>query len=144
VVKGHANQALEVLNQHLRDEDFHVSAQELLRQVLVICWGAFEILVNDILRVLLNERPKMIKAFTNNRHYREMLSTRVLLEVLEAKEFNLSSTMGDLFCDVAKLDSLEKIRDAIKIYRTHFGPCHVRRTPKGRGRIYRIELGSRP
>jgi hypothetical protein len=115
VVKRHANDALEVLNQHLRDQDFGASAQELLRQVLVICWGAFEILVNDTMRVLLNERPNIIRAFTDNKTYRDLLSTRVLLEALEAKSFNLSSAMGDLFCDVVKLDSLEKIREASRI-----------------------------
>jgi hypothetical protein len=39
----------------------------------------------------------------------------MLIEALEAKDFNLSSAMGDVFCEVAKLDTLEKIRDAIHI-----------------------------
>jgi hypothetical protein len=33
---------------------------------------------------------------------------------MEANEFNLTSVTGDLFSEVVKLDSLEKIRDAIR------------------------------
>ena len=81
----------------------------------MICWGAFEIFANDTLRVLLNARPKIITVFAESKPYRDVLSARMLIEALEAKDFNLSSAMGDIFCDVVKLDLLEKIRDAVHI-----------------------------
>jgi hypothetical protein len=111
----HAAAALKVLHQYLREDDFRISAQELLRQVLVMAWGSFEILVNDAIRVLLNERPRLIKTFADQKPYRELLSNRVLFEALDAKDFNLSSSMGDLLCEVVKLDALPKIQDAVHI-----------------------------
>ena len=86
-----------------------------MRQVLVISWGAFEILANDALRALLNERPAIIKVFSDTRPYRDLISGRMLLDALETNAFNMSSVMGDLFCDAIKLDLLEKIRDAIHL-----------------------------
>ena len=103
------------LDDHLNDEEFIGSAHELLRQVLVICWGAFEIVVNDTLKVLLNARPHLIRAFQNNKPYRELLSGEILLDALAANEFNISTTMGDIFCEVVRLDSLEKIREAVHL-----------------------------
>jgi hypothetical protein len=115
VIKRHADQTLAILNQHLFSGGFRVSAQELLRQVLVLSWGAFEIFANDSLRVLLNERPKVVRAFADNRNYRDFLSAATLMEALENRDFNLSSAMGDVLCEAMKLDSLEKIRGAIHL-----------------------------
>jgi hypothetical protein len=100
---------------HLKNDVFRESAQELLRQVLVICWSSFEIFVNDILKSLLNVKPHLISSFQNSKPYREALSGQILLDALVANEFNVSSTMGDIFCEVVKLDSLEKIREAIRL-----------------------------
>ena len=51
--------------------------------------------------------------FQNNKPYRDLLSGQTLLDALTANEFNVSAAMGDVFCNVVKLDSLEKIRDAV-------------------------------
>jgi hypothetical protein len=110
-IKILARCTLNFLAGHLKDSEFRASAQELMRQVLVICWGAFEVLANDTLRVLINERPKIIRAFVEVKPYRDFLSNRALLDALEANRFDLSSTMGDLFCEAVRLDSLEKIRE---------------------------------
>jgi hypothetical protein len=116
ILYQHAGNTLKILHQFFREEeDFRTSMQELLRQVLVMCWGAFEVLVNDTIRVLLNERPKLIKAFAEQKPYRELLSNRVLFDALEANSFNLSSCMGDLFSEVVKLDALPKIQKAVRI-----------------------------
>jgi hypothetical protein len=110
-----ANHTLLILDRHLQNDEFAESAQELLRQVLVICWGALEILVNDILRVLLNAKPQLMRTLTIHKPYRDVLSGQIMLAALEANQFNLSSAMGDLFAEAVKLDSLEKIRDAIRL-----------------------------
>jgi hypothetical protein len=115
IIERHADETLNNLDNHLKDPDFKTSAQELLRQVLVMTWSAFEILVNDTLRTLLNSKPSIIKAFADNRPYRDFLSARMLMDALEESKFNLSDSIGDVFCDVVNLDSLEKIRDAIHI-----------------------------
>jgi hypothetical protein len=115
IISHYSQETMALLRRHLADDGFHASSQELLRQVLVMCWGAFEILANDTMRILLNVRPRMISRFVEGRPYREFLSARWLMESLEMRDFNLSSAMGDVFCEVVKLDSLEKIRDAIRV-----------------------------
>jgi hypothetical protein len=111
----HAKNTLTTLAIHLANDEFKKSADELLRQIVVMAWGAFEICANDALRLLLNERPRIIRQFFDSKAYRDQLSARALLESLEVNNFNVSSVMGDIFVDVVKLDSLEKIRDAIHI-----------------------------
>jgi hypothetical protein len=115
IIERHADETLNNLDSHLKDAAFKTSAQELLRQVLVMTWSVFEILVNDTLRTLLNYKPSIIKTFADYRPYRDVLSARMLMDALEESEFNLSASIGDVFCDVVNLDSLEKIRDAIRI-----------------------------
>ncbi len=115
IINMHSVQTLKLLDRHLETQDFQSSAQETLRQVLVICWSAFEVLISDTLRSLMNECPKIIGNFTDTKPYREALSGRALLEALENNNFDLSHGMGDLFCDLVKLDALEKIRAAILI-----------------------------
>jgi phage FluMu protein gp41 len=115
IISRHSEETTALLRRHLADGGFRASSQELLRQVLVICWGAFEILANDTVKALLNAKPKMISRFMEVRPYREFLSARWLMDSLETRNFNLSSTMGEVFCEVVKLDSLEKIREAIRV-----------------------------
>jgi hypothetical protein len=115
IIERHADETLSNLAYHLKDTEFKTSAQELLRQVLAMTWSAFEILVNDTLMTLLNSKPSLIKAFADNRPYRDVLSARMLMEALEESNFNSSTSIGNVFCDVVNLDSLEKIRDAIHI-----------------------------
>jgi hypothetical protein len=56
VITRHALSTVNVLKRHLIRNDFQMSAQELLRQIIVMCWGAFEIVANDGLRVALTGR----------------------------------------------------------------------------------------
>jgi hypothetical protein len=51
IIERHADETLSNLDNHLKDFEFKTSAQELLRQVLVMTWSAFEILVNDTLKL---------------------------------------------------------------------------------------------
>lgn len=104
-----------VLDDLLDDGDFASSSRELLRQVLVMVWGAFEILANDLLRSIINERPSLIDAFAEVKQFRDVITSRVLLEALRSQDYNLSKSMGDVFCEQVKLDSLEKIREAVKV-----------------------------
>ena len=114
VINRHANETVNTLNDYLKDIGFSRSSQELLRHVLVMIWSAFEVLASDTLRTLLNAKPVLIKAFADSRPYRDFLSARLFMEALEENEFNLSASIGDVFCDAVNLNSLEKIKDAIR------------------------------
>lgn len=105
-----ARQTIGILDEHLEDRDFLTSAHELLRQLLVMGWGAFETLITDLMRLLINERPNVAIELVNHRFYKDSFSARSLIEALGHQNFDLSSTMGDFFLGAVKLDSLEKIR----------------------------------
>jgi hypothetical protein len=112
VIHGHAIRTLEMLDWHLSESEFSESARELLRQVVVMAWGALETVLNDTLRLVLNEQPRRLRAFADSKSYREFLSGRVLLDALEEHQFDVSSIMGDIFLDLVRLDALERIREA--------------------------------
>ena len=111
VITRHAWSTVNVLKRHLIRNDFQMSAQELLRQIIVMCWGAFEIVANDALRVVLNTKPSVFRGIVETKPYRDSFSSRVLIDALEANGFDLSGKIGDVFCDVARIDSLDKIRN---------------------------------
>jgi hypothetical protein len=115
IITRHAWSTVNILNRHFRDEEFRASAEDLLRQIIVMCWAAFEIVANDSLRVLLNAKPALFRRIAEARPYRDSISSRLLTDALEANGFDLSRRMGDLLCDTIRIDSLEKIRDIYEI-----------------------------
>ena len=115
VITRHAWSTVNMLKEHLRRDDFRSSAQELLRQTIVMCWGALEIVAGDALRVVLNSRPTTFRSIADARPYRDALSGRLLIEALEANGFDLSEKIGDLVCAAIRIDSLEKIRDVYRL-----------------------------
>lgn len=115
IITYFADSTLQRLSNYIRDAAFREAVHELLRQALIICWEAFEIFANDTIRALLNARPHLINGFLKDKNYKALLSGEILLEALETNRFDISSAMGDIFCEVAKLDSLKKIRTALNI-----------------------------
>ena len=115
IIKKHAESTLNLLDRHLKEEKFAAASQDLLRQVLVMSWSAFEVFANDILREIMNANPKLISRFADVKPYKEVLSPRLFLEAMSGRNYDLSSAMGDIFCDAVRLDSIEKIRDALAI-----------------------------
>jgi hypothetical protein len=111
IIKNHALATLNVLARHLRGDDFQLSTQELLRQIIVMCWCAFEIVANDALRVVLNTKPSVFRGIVEKKPYRDSFSSQVLIKALEANGFDLSGKIGDVFCDETRIDSLDKIRN---------------------------------
>ena len=61
IVNRHANDVVSIPSGMLSDDKsgFLESANELLRQVLVMTWGAFETCFHDSIRVILNENPAL-------------------------------------------------------------------------------------
>src|SRR5690606_28510462 len=79
IVTRLADQTLSRLKRHMREAGFIASADELLRQVLVLAWGAFEAFANDAVRLVLNERPTLVHRMLEFKPYREALSGHTLL-----------------------------------------------------------------
>ncbi|MCV0396767.1 MAG: hypothetical protein K5872_20880 [Rhizobiaceae bacterium] len=114
-IEDFGRQTLTVLDGHLSDKEFSDSADELLRQVLVIAWGAFETLVSDSLRSVLNCRPELSLNLFSERQYRDVLIGKNTVLELERRNFDLSKSMGDIVFDTFRMDGLEKIRDVCSI-----------------------------
>ena len=110
VIEKHAHKTLNTLEAHLEDEQFRISADELLRQVLVMSWGAFEAFFNDAVRDLLNANPRLMRELMSVKEYRDLVMGRGFIEILASHDFDLSARMGDVFCDAVKLDGLEAIK----------------------------------
>ena len=111
VVERFADETLAILDSHLRNGEFSESSNELLRQIVVMTWGAFEILFNDLVRYMLNTMVDLSSRLFEEKQYKDLiLSKSALPEALRQHGFDLSKVMGDLFCDAANLDSLPQMR----------------------------------
>jgi hypothetical protein len=64
------------------DQAFVVAAEELLRQTVVMIWGAFEVLVGDIVLHVLNKNASLAVALISNEATRKYFSARGLVDVL--------------------------------------------------------------
>jgi len=116
IINAHSKEILKILDSHLSLYDFKLSADELLRQLLIMIWGALETLINDSIRIVLNERPELISSIISVKENRLILfGNNNLLQALQKNGFDISNVMGDVFCDSIKLDSVVKIRECIKL-----------------------------
>lgn len=115
VIMAHSRRTLGKLSDQFGDTDFGSSSAELLRQVLVMSWGAFETLFNDSVCSLLNSKPSVTRDLAHVRLYKEALSSRSLLDGLESAGFDLKSGMGDLLAGLVSLDSLPKMRSVAAV-----------------------------
>ena len=95
IIDRHANNTLRQLHFHSAAPDLRASSEELLRQVLVMSWGAFETVANDLVRLLLNLKPILVQDARQGRPYKDVLNARNLLDGLESARFNLADCMGD-------------------------------------------------
>ncbi|QGM94081.1 hypothetical protein F7D13_08620 [Methylocystis rosea] len=115
VIMWHACRTLDLLDKHINEPEFDSSASELLNQVIVMTWGAFETLVNDSIRFMLNEHPSIVSCFVTSRTNKDALIGRnFMLDALQENNFDLSKMMGDIVCNAMKFDSIGKIRDAVR------------------------------
>ncbi len=90
IIGRHAKATLDTLDRHFEsDDNFSGSTSELLRQVIVIAWGAFETLVNDGIRIVLNNDPNKILRVAGDKIYNDAIFGKNLIDKLEKRTFNL-------------------------------------------------------
>jgi hypothetical protein len=89
---------------------FESVCQDLLREGLVLAWCAIEVLVSDVVRLLLNSRPKLIRRLRDNEDAKRLFKVAWSIELLEEYGFDVSSKLGDIFLDQFSLDSLHRIK----------------------------------
>jgi hypothetical protein len=110
-----ADRTCKVLLDAYEVEMFALGAQELLRQSVVLAWGAFEVLARDLLCAYLNERPDAARELAVNAVTSKLFSFKKIdFDVLAEFEFDLSSRMGDFVTYNNNLSSIEAIRAVYK------------------------------
>lgn len=103
-------EALDRLSSLLMSSDeFALAADELLRQVLVMSWGAFEVLASDLMSALTTHRPALALPVLRSK------KMQISPEMLERYGFDLSLSMGKILGDAMKMDSLGAIREVYAI-----------------------------
>lgn len=91
------------------------AADDLLRQLLVMCWGAFEAVTRDVLASTLNlkpeliDRPELVKLLKDTFGFRG-----VDTETLFASGLNLSGKIGTIITEKIKIDSISDIREIVR------------------------------
>jgi hypothetical protein len=109
------NDILLRLRHALDDPDLIGAAAELLSESLVMEWGAFEVLVSDVVRYVLNNNPslalRLVSTDPSKRHFKSNLS----LESIAYFDFQLKNVMGDLLFADQFLDNLYRMRDVISV-----------------------------
>jgi hypothetical protein len=115
IINRYAKDTLAQLDRHLGGVDFALAADELLRQVLVMIWNSFEILVNDSVRTLINSRPELGVKLTRDQKFQQHLSEKRIVSALSEFSFNISDCLGDIIFESLRLDTLPKIGEALRI-----------------------------
>ncbi|WP_143595017.1 hypothetical protein [Thioclava sp. DLFJ4-1] len=95
------------------DKDYESGISELLRQLCIMVWTAFEVLASDVIRLTLNERPHLVMRLAESKEFKNHFSGGALLDGLSNLDFDMSKSIGDYFVSQVNLDSLPKIRSVI-------------------------------
>jgi len=110
------NQTLDNLLSTVKDEDFARAARELLRQGVVLLWGALEVLANDLFVCVLNKRPALALALTEKEETKRMFQLRgIPFDTLSLYGYDLSGRMGDIFAQQKSIDSVPSIKAVFEV-----------------------------
>lgn len=115
-----AKETLARLDGLLKDPTFEDASRDLLRQVLVMIWGAFEVLCSDVIKEIFNTRSDLAKKALDSKYMKDGIGFKGLtFDILESRSFNVSNCLGDIIIDAIKLDTLEKIRKIFELIPEH-------------------------
>lgn len=104
------DEILRSLNFALGDRNFNPASDELLRQVTVMVWGAFEVLATDTAIAVLNRVPELAADVMEEQSFKRMgLPRGIPIETLKAFSFNVSESMGAVLFGEGRLDSFPAI-----------------------------------
>lgn len=122
----HAHKTLVDLYNLLSNKEFSDAAKDLLHQSIISVWGTLEVCANQVVIELLNRNPQ-----TASRVLREMPAKRhvpanpLSVNVIEAFNFDVSRSMGDIIFGENNISSLEAIRDIFAVIAEDNSPVHA-------------------
>jgi hypothetical protein len=100
----------------LDDPQFSAAARELLRQGIVLTWGAFEVLANDVFILLMNSRPELVMLLMDNESTKRLFHLKALsLEDLAEHNFDIRNKMGNILCQDGTLNGLDTIKSTLRV-----------------------------
>jgi hypothetical protein len=111
-----AEDACHQLVNALEETEVKLASQELLRQGLVLLWGAFEVLSRDLFITYLNSNPSKVSMLSTNPETRTKFELKALkLDLIAEYGFNLSPHMGDILESSNDLSDLATIKSIYKV-----------------------------
>lgn len=100
----------------IKETNSKIAINELLRQAMVMTWGAFEVLSRDVFVAYLNSNPSEVQKLTADPDTRKVFQAKsVDLDVLSSFGYDISKNMGDVFANVYDLSSLGAIKQTFVI-----------------------------
>jgi hypothetical protein len=109
--KKHVDQVIAELENLSAVPEMREALHELLRQGIVLMWGAFEVLARDTFLSLLNTNPSLLPGLLSDEGVKKLFQLKsVPIEKLQRYGFDLSSSLGHLLLEQHRLDDLPSIR----------------------------------
>lgn len=103
--------SLSFLERSKGDAELSASANELILQGVVLCWGAFEVLVRDAFVALLNHEPHLVENLVNDPVAKRRFDlAKIPLETLSQHDFDLSGKMGDILGQQQDLSDIQSVK----------------------------------
>ncbi len=103
--------SLSFLERSKNDKALSDSANELILQGVVLCWGALEVLMRDTFITLLNFDPHLVENLINDPVAKRRFDLgKIPIETLSQHNFNLSGKMGDILSQQQDLSDLQSIK----------------------------------
>lgn len=100
----------------LQDKQMKIAAKELLRQAVVMVWGAFEVLCREIFVGYLNSNPTEVQKLTADSDTKKIFQAKAVgLEELSEYGFDVSKNLGNVFANNYDLSSLGAIKQTFKV-----------------------------
>ncbi|WP_140854746.1 hypothetical protein [Myxococcus xanthus] len=86
------------------------SNRELLRQGLVLGWGALEVFTRDLLEALLNTSPSLATLLMNNADTKKLFTKGLTFDSLSEYNFDASRHMGTILTNQHPINTVESMK----------------------------------
>jgi hypothetical protein len=109
-------EAINFLSNNLEDQNMQMAVKELLRQTVVMIWGAFEVLCRDVFVGHLNSNPTEVQKLTADSDTKKIFQAKAIgLEELSEYDFDVSRILGNVLINAYDFSSLGAIRQTFKV-----------------------------
>ena len=98
-----------------KHKEFEIAASELILQGVVLTWGAFEVLCRDFFISYINLNPSKAYDLIANENTKKYYDRKNIdIELLHNYNYNLSTSMGEVLCEMHDLVNINSIRNIYK------------------------------